>query len=187
MPKVIENIKQTLLEKAKVILLQEGYEALTIRRVAKECNIAVGTVYNYYSSKEIMAGSVMLDDWQNLLAHATGKIEKSLNVKQALLVIYDSIVKFNKIYNVVWEGYVFTGGQQAAFKKRHQLLIKQIASCVHEVFKKFPPKKSDVQSELFLAENILICSGSSQLQFETVMQIALFFLYSEEAQANKSK
>ena len=35
MPKVIENLQETLISKAKSILLTKGYDALTIRGVAK--------------------------------------------------------------------------------------------------------------------------------------------------------
>ena len=42
MPKRIENLKETILQHARQILLEEGYGALTMRAVAARCGIAVG-------------------------------------------------------------------------------------------------------------------------------------------------
>lgn len=189
MPKVIENLQQTMLEKAKAILLTEGYDALTIRRVAKECGIAVGTVYNYFTAKDEMAAYVMLEDWQQMLADVSKKIQviktsasKSKATlpqaaEKALTCIYSGIVKFNKTYHFIWEGYQIKGSDKTAFASRHQKLIEQIASCVQQVFVLFPPVNKVNQADVFLAENILICSGNSSLQFSSVLKIVMTVLY----------
>ena len=64
MPKLLDNIKEKAIEEARREMLSDGYRAMTIRRVAKELGIAVGTLYNYFSSKEYLAAGVMLEDWQ---------------------------------------------------------------------------------------------------------------------------
>ena len=53
MPKIIENIREKLLEEAKRQVMEQGYSAMTIRSVASACGVGVGTVYNYFSSKDI--------------------------------------------------------------------------------------------------------------------------------------
>lgn len=58
--------KEKLLETARVIAYKEGLGALSIRRVASESGIAIGTVYNYYPSKGDLIGAVMEDFWQNV-------------------------------------------------------------------------------------------------------------------------
>ena len=81
MPKIIENLRQTLLSAARTLLLREGYAALTIRRVAAISGIAVGTVYNYFPSKELLAAAVML--W------CSDKARNSLSCRNvAFIVLY---------------------------------------------------------------------------------------------------
>ena len=63
MPKRIENLQENILRQAKPLMLESGYEALAMRDVAARCGIAVGTLYNYFPSKEALAGGVMLEDW----------------------------------------------------------------------------------------------------------------------------
>ena len=50
MPKIIEGLRQRLLQEAERQLTEGGYSAMTIRSVAKACGVAVGTVYNYFYS-----------------------------------------------------------------------------------------------------------------------------------------
>ena len=62
MPKIIENIKEQIIEEAKRQLFENGYAKTTIRSVAKACGIGVGTIYNYFPSKEMLISAFMLDD-----------------------------------------------------------------------------------------------------------------------------
>ena len=61
MPKIIENLQARLAVEAKKQVEESGYAAMTIRSVAKACGVGVGTVYNYYSSKDEILASYMLE------------------------------------------------------------------------------------------------------------------------------
>ena len=54
MPKIIENVREQLLAEAKKQVFEHGYADTTIRSVARACGLGVGTVYNYFSSKEML-------------------------------------------------------------------------------------------------------------------------------------
>ena len=60
MPKIIENLEARLMEEAKKQVLQSGYGAMTIRSVAKGCGVGIGTVYNYYPSKDALLAAYMI-------------------------------------------------------------------------------------------------------------------------------
>ena len=46
MPKIIENPEENILSAARRLVAEQGYAAVTMRAIAKECGIAVGTFYN---------------------------------------------------------------------------------------------------------------------------------------------
>ncbi|GFZ33166.1 TetR family transcriptional regulator [Clostridium zeae] len=89
MARVIENPKQLILKKAKEILYNEGYSKLSMRTLSKACDIALGTIYNYYPTKKDLVIEMMTDYWQEFL-YSVQKIS-DLNS--------DIYVKFNKIYS----------------------------------------------------------------------------------------
>lgn len=64
MPKIIENIREELLAETKRQIGDLGYFKTTIRSVADACGIGVGTVYNYFPTKDILVATAVSLDWQ---------------------------------------------------------------------------------------------------------------------------
>ena len=54
MPKVIPEVREKLLTTVRNRLLKDGPDAVSLRSIAKECGIAVGTVYNYFPNKDML-------------------------------------------------------------------------------------------------------------------------------------
>ncbi|MFT5872534.1 MAG: AcrR family transcriptional regulator [Clostridium sp.] len=91
MPKVIENLRETIILGAKNILLTEGFKDLNIREIAKNCNIGTGTFYNYFSTKEELVSEIFRDDWN-----------KVSNLVEALKITDEPCKeKFRKIYTSI--------------------------------------------------------------------------------------
>ena len=66
MPKVIENLRETIILEAKNILLTQSFKDLSIREIAKSCNIGTGTFYNYFSTKEELVVAIFREDWRRV-------------------------------------------------------------------------------------------------------------------------
>ena len=60
MPKIIENLQEKLIHEARRQVQQKGYGSLTIRSVATACGVGVGTVYNYFASKDALVAAFIL-------------------------------------------------------------------------------------------------------------------------------
>ena len=91
MPKIIENLPQRLQEEARRQIEQAGFAAMTIRSVAKGCGVGVGTVYNYYPSKEALVASFMLSDWNACVASIQQTAAESDLLEPVLLAIYEKL------------------------------------------------------------------------------------------------
>ncbi|MBV7272068.1 TetR/AcrR family transcriptional regulator [Clostridium sp. PL3] len=89
MSRIIENPKQLILGKAKEILYNQGYRKLSMRSLSKECDIALGTIYNYYPTKKELVIEMMTDYWQNYL----DTVEEIVNSDA------DMYIKLNNIFN----------------------------------------------------------------------------------------
>ena len=58
-----ENLKEQIQTEAKRQMITRGYSKTTIRSVATACKIGVGTMYNYFHSKDELITAFMLEDW----------------------------------------------------------------------------------------------------------------------------
>jgi len=168
MPKRIENLEENILQQSRQLMLESGYEALTMRKVAARCGIAVGTLYNYFSSKEALAGGVMLEDWCAVLAEMKRDCIAAPDLAQGLTAVYQGVMRFSRQYSDIWAGYGFAGNRNLDFARRHRLLVRQLAGCIALL-----PDERDTlpQTDLFLAENVLICAGSSEMDFDSFLNI----------------
>lgn len=83
MPKIIENIREKLLEEAKIQVQKQGYSAMTIRSVASACGVGTGTVYNYFSSKDMLVASFLLEDWRLCIE----KIEQRMKMRPRVILL----------------------------------------------------------------------------------------------------
>lgn len=82
MPKVIENLQERILACARVLLLEQGIDGLNIRAVASACGVAVGTVYNYYGSKDQLIASIMLQNWLQSMREAAGEVNTAATARR---------------------------------------------------------------------------------------------------------
>ena len=59
--------REAILEHALAIAKREGLDQVSIRKLAKECGIAVGSMYNYYPDKQTLINAVSQDFWSTLI------------------------------------------------------------------------------------------------------------------------
>jgi AcrR family transcriptional regulator len=98
MPKVIENLRETIILESKNILLTQSYKDLSIREIAKCCNIGTGTFYNYFSTKDDLVTEIFREDWKKVsnLVEELKFIEEPC--KEKFRKIYISIGTFVSSY-----------------------------------------------------------------------------------------
>lgn len=66
MPKIIENLRETIILEGRILLSNKGYKDLNVREIAKNCNIALGTFYNYFSAKDELILEIVREDWRQI-------------------------------------------------------------------------------------------------------------------------
>lgn len=67
----IVTSRDAILKKSRELIRQKGCSALNIRAVANECNVAVGSIYNYFSSKAELNEAVVESVWSEIFPHGT--------------------------------------------------------------------------------------------------------------------
>lgn len=58
--------RQEILRVSRELMAQKGWPAVNIRGVAGACGVSVGSIYNYFASKEELVGAVVESVWQDI-------------------------------------------------------------------------------------------------------------------------
>ena len=128
MPKIIENVREQLLAVAKRQIEERGYANTTIRSVAGECGLAVGTVYNYFRSKDMLIATFVVEDWQSILAEI--REVNTSDVREIFRTIYDELNLFADRHKALFSDPDAAKVFSAVFSERHKMLRSQIAELI---------------------------------------------------------
>ena len=148
MPKVIENLKEKLLDEASRQIREVGYEVMTIQSVARACGVGVGTVYNYFISKDDILHQYIGRDWVECVKVIDAVSKYSDSYDSVIRCIYDQVLAFGEQHKAV-----FTNESAAAVVDG--LLYRWMGIIAREVarpLRKFC--KSDAEAQI-IAEALL--------------------------------
>lgn len=160
MPKIINNIREKLLNEAKRQVFENGYSSMTIRSVASACNVGVGTVYNYFPSKDTLVASFMLTDWEECLKHIETSYQENEDMKAFLFTIYNELKSFEAKYTSLFHDENAESSYSGSFILRHKMLRGQIAQYVNKMCIKLNLEDTMLLSE-FIAESMLTWTFTS--------------------------
>lgn len=71
---------------------EEGVQAINMRAVARRCNVALGSLYNYFPSKEELVTSTIESVWQDIF-HTEGDCKTDLPFPDYVNWIFESAKK----------------------------------------------------------------------------------------------
>ena len=148
MPKIIGNLEAKLIAEAKKQIEESGYSTMTIRSVANSCGVGVGTVYNYFSSKDELVAAFMLEDWKKCVSAIDAVSGASEIPSPVIRCIFDQLHSYNNAYKTVFQDAAAFAGFAGAFSKYHKVLRAQLAGPLRKFC------ESDFTAE-FIAESLL--------------------------------
>ncbi|MBE6972256.1 MAG: TetR/AcrR family transcriptional regulator [Ruminococcaceae bacterium] len=163
MPKIIEDLRVRLLQEAQKQITTGGYSAMTIRSVAKTCRVAVGTVYNYFSSKDELIASVMLERWKHCIQQIAHAAQSATGARSVLEAMYVQLSAYIDEYQILFRDEEAASVFAASFGKYHELLRDQLAAPLRRFC------TSDFEGE-FIAEALLTWTVAGE-GFEEIYQV----------------
>ena len=154
MPKIIENLREKIIQEAKDQIAINGYESVTIRNIAKGCEIGLGTFYNYFKSKDMLIASFLYDDWKERIANITDKYQNESDPMVVVHALYEEVNSFIKSYNAIFTAPSAIKTCSTTAPGYHKFVRNQVAapirnSCILAGF-----ENADFLS-LFVAESVI--------------------------------
>ena len=149
MPKIIENLEDRLIAEAQKQIEHSGYGAVTIRSIAKGCGVGVGTVYNYFPSKEALIATHLLEDWKKCVQTIASVADTAVSPQPVVQCICDQLCAFALRHKAIFRDESASAGFAGSFSQYHSLLRNQLAQPLRRFC-------SDDFTAQFIAESLLI-------------------------------
>ena len=128
MPKIIDNIEEKIFKAAFKLFAEKGYNSVSMKLVAENVGIAVGTLYNYHSNKQQLFFNVLKQNIKQMFSILNQVIERDGNTVEFVTTLYDQAVRSRG----------FTEEIIKDSKKRQMIaikvdFIKMIKAIIHKV------------------------------------------------------
>lgn len=127
MPKIIENLENRLLAETEKQIREIGYSTMTVRSVAQACGVGVGTVYNYFSSKDDLLATYVLQDWNRHV-----EIIQAVSIHSDLPLpvvrcIHEQLTQFALRHRNLFEDKAAMASFAVSFLRYHSIMRNQLA------------------------------------------------------------
>lgn len=167
MPKILPNIKETILKNADARLKAEGYEGLKMRALAKDCNIAVGTLYNYFDGVDSIIAEITMADWRKMLSDMEKAASGCEDLTTGMRELCKCLQGFAEKYRPVWNQYSNKSTAGSYIGKYHGFIRAQLAERIELVLETCK-KESMKPLSAVLAETVLACLVHEDMGFEQI-------------------
>ena len=154
MPKIIDNLRQKLIDETKRQIESVGYGETTVRSVAAGCGVGVGTVYNYFPSKDAMTAAWMLQDWEQTLHSLSPVCRESGDVETMLRAVYEAIDRFTQAHGALFRDPAAQKAFSGAAWQYHGTLRAQIAALLEPLCMRLRLSQPQFRAQ-FAAESLL--------------------------------
>ncbi len=174
MPKIIENVRVKLLREARRQIEERGYKETTVRSVAAALSIGLGTLYNYFDSKDMLVASFMLEDWNEVMAKMRTRLESDATRAEKLSYVYEGLCEFYSAHKNIFSDPGARKTFSHATEDRHPILIGQISTMVLPII-----SESDIDDKAlladFISESMLTWSATGR-EYSTLEPIFIKFI-----------
>lgn len=102
MSRIIENPKELILSTATTLAHEEGIASINMRAVAKKCDIALGTIYNYFPTKMDLVIAIIENFWNECFKEFHHAYDPTLDFFKQLEVLYFYMLNYLEQFRETW-------------------------------------------------------------------------------------
>ena len=173
MPPKIPDAREILLAGGKRALFRNGYGQygkFSIRELAAECGMAVGTFYRYFRNKDDLARQVLETEWDEVLASLERIAVQDAPFHEKMQKMYANICEFIRNYHYCLKLFkptkVNTESRQRSLQKFYDRIrvFLQIAEERGEVHMQVGPDSA----AFFLGQLFLVTAENPSMTFEAL-------------------
>jgi len=98
MPKVVdvEKKREEIAKKSVDLVLEKGFANITVSQVASHANIAKGSIYNYFNSKEDIIYEIIKSEYSEYDKEVKEEIKRASTIKDKVLALFKLCISKDK-------------------------------------------------------------------------------------------
>lgn len=175
MSKRAKDIKKCIFDEATKLFCSRDYDDVEMRQIARECGIAVGTLYNYYPNKKELYLSIIEASWQHTFKSLNKidelKIPLKEKIKKYIKTLYEDVESRKGLSNALFKSNFgeLSGDMRICQVKEN--IMENVIDLISKVDKK-PEFAHDAHINSKIAETLL------------VTMVILIDVHSKEKEAN---
>lgn len=148
MSRTIDNPKELILKAAKEVAHEEGLSKISMRKVASKCEIALGTIYNYYPTKMDIVIAIVEDFWNECFKNFHTIYNNELDFFTQLEKVYFYILDYLEKFESNWldELTSLSSDNKHKGKKKESEFIKNFGGMFKRILDEH---KSEFSKEVF--------------------------------------
>lgn len=177
--------KEKIVEASMRVVADGGMNALSIRAVAKECGVAVGSIYNYFPTKADLMIAVIAEQWREVFAPIMRKIAGCASFSAMIRLICEEIGKQPESKRMIFKSHATALEQMDLNKGR--TAMQEYLELIFRMMREGLERDTDIKENIwttsytkeafisFVLSNLTLCftrEGTSQkFLIETIERI----------------
>jgi len=94
----VDSIKEKILDEALQLIIEEGFNKLSMRKIASRLGITAANIYNYYTSKDEINLMIRVRGFETLYSMLTKEYQANLTLDDRINAMVRAYVKFGISY-----------------------------------------------------------------------------------------
>ena len=143
--------KEKIFLAAKKIANEQGLKKVNIRNVAAECDVSIGSVYNYYETKGDLVFDVVLDYWQSAFDKTALAQLPTTDFCDFFAAFYPMLGKKLMGFMAEWVSVMstFSDAEKAVGKQHEAKTFGRVKEILKNVLENDPNIKADIWHNTF--------------------------------------
>ena len=146
------NKKQQVLDAAKSLFSEKGFENTSMNDICNDANVSKGLVYHHFKSKNEILVKIFTDTTEQMHHLSTLSSHSPLDQLIALIDGFFLQLKNEALTLKLNLNVIFQPGTRTILEKQIKKRSNLLFSSVHEIFQQIDKKQSKALSFMFIAE-----------------------------------
>ncbi len=158
--KEVHQVKEKILNKALTILIDEGYDNLSMSKIGKHMGMTAANIYNYYQNKDELYNAIIIHGYNRLYHTLEKAVEKVVDKFERTMALLRSYLNFgitnphyyHLMFSMIapkYQDYIGTPMEEVAFtEKQNSLRVLGLAISIVDEYTKDHPGYQGVDPKL---------------------------------------